>query len=164
MAEQESKHDAILKRLQIIIAILAGITTLLIGLYNVKKVVLVDKTKGSAAFTTRTDAGTIAPNTNIELYDAQNTLVASGLTGSAGQFTSKELEAGNYIVKVSLRGYEPQVLPIRIEPKKTAELQLTMRSLQTQASGAPGGNPIKSALEETGAAWIRKLAEVKKDT
>lgn len=34
---EETKHDLFLKRMQITVAILAGITTLILGIYNVKK-------------------------------------------------------------------------------------------------------------------------------
>ena len=37
MAVEETKHDLWLKRTQIIIAILAGVATLILGIYNVKK-------------------------------------------------------------------------------------------------------------------------------
>ena len=37
MAVEETKHDLWLKRIQITIAILAGLATLILGVYNVKK-------------------------------------------------------------------------------------------------------------------------------
>ncbi len=38
MSENESKRDAMLKRAQIIIGVLAGLTTLIVGAYNVKNI------------------------------------------------------------------------------------------------------------------------------
>ena len=38
MAVEETKHDLWLKRIQITIAILAGLATLIIGIYNVKNI------------------------------------------------------------------------------------------------------------------------------
>ena len=37
MAVEETKHDLWLKRIQITVAILAGLATLILGVYNVKK-------------------------------------------------------------------------------------------------------------------------------
>jgi hypothetical protein len=39
MTAEETKHDLWLKRIQITIAILAGLATLILGVYNVKKTV-----------------------------------------------------------------------------------------------------------------------------
>ena len=38
MSENESKHEVMLKRAQLIIGVLAGLTTLIIGVYNVKNI------------------------------------------------------------------------------------------------------------------------------
>jgi len=80
MTVEETKHDLWLKRVQITIAILAGLATLILGIYNVKK--------------------------NI--------------------FSNKEAE---------------QAPPPVVQKSE--------------------GSPIKSALEETGAAWIKKLGTPK---
>ena len=80
MAE-ETKHDILLKRVQIIIAIVGGIIGVLIGIYNFKKAVK----------------------------------------------------------------SEPPPAPVVVQ--------------QT----APAGGEIRSALEDAGASWIRKLAKAKED-
>ena len=38
MSENETKHEILLKRVQLVIGVLAGITTLIIGVYNVKNI------------------------------------------------------------------------------------------------------------------------------
>ena len=81
MTVEETKHDLWLKRVQITIAILAGLATLILGVYNVKKNIFSKKDSAEA----------------------------------------------------------PQVIVQR-----------------------PQESPLKSALEETGAAWIKKLGKAEK--
>ena len=38
MSENETKHEIMLKRAQLVIGVLAGLTTLIIGVYNVKNI------------------------------------------------------------------------------------------------------------------------------
>ena len=38
MSVEETKHDLLLKRVQLVIAILAGLAALAVGIYNVKKI------------------------------------------------------------------------------------------------------------------------------
>ena len=80
VAAEETKHDLLLKRIQVTIAILAGLATLILGAYNVKKT-----------------------------------------------FFSKP---------------EPVVV---------------------SAPAAPEKDPIRSALEETGASWIKKLGKTEQE-
>ena len=40
MCAEETKHDLFLKRVQVTIAILAGLTALILGIYNIKKNIL----------------------------------------------------------------------------------------------------------------------------
>ncbi len=80
MAAEETKHDLLLKRIQVTIAILAGLATLVLGVYNVNKT-----------------------------------------------FFNKA---------------EPVAAP---------------------APAAPEKDPIRSALEETGASWIKKLGKTDKE-
>lgn len=46
MAE-ETKHDLYLKRIQVILAILAGLAAVILGFYNVKKNVFTENAPGS---------------------------------------------------------------------------------------------------------------------
>lgn len=43
MTVEETKHDLFLKRIQITVAILAGLATLVVGVYNAKKLIFPEK-------------------------------------------------------------------------------------------------------------------------
>ncbi len=153
---EETKHDLYLKRIQVILAILGALAAVIIGFYNIKKNVFVDNSPGTLALSVRSDQGQSVASAHLELYDSQNAVVASSETSSDGSYTNKELAAGSYILKISSNGYEPQAATIKIDPKKTTHLELILRSLGTPKAA---GSPIKSALEDVSATWIKKLGK-----
>jgi hypothetical protein len=155
MGEETSKHEVFLKKIQLWIAVLAGATTLIVGAYNVKKIFFsAQASPGDLLLTAQTWQGSPLQGVRIEVYDSQNALIGSSKTSAAGQLTKQRLEAGNYLVKAQKDGFEPQVLPVRVISKKTTEVDLVL----TAAGAKPEAvNPIKSALEETGAAFIRNF-------
>jgi hypothetical protein len=80
----------------------------------------------------------------------------------------KDLQPGSYILKVGREAFDPQVATVSVGSKKTTDLELIL----TRRGGAQAstraratstlysqGDPIRSALEETGASWIKSLAK-----
>ena len=158
---EETKHDLLLKRTQITIAILAGIATLILGVYNVKKYVFTETSPGALVAYVRSDAGEPLARAHVELLNAQNALVTASETKKDGSYAKKDLDPGSYILKVSAAGFEPEVATVQINPKKTADFEIILREIKVaQAPPSPQpASPIKSALEEVGATWIKNLAK-----
>jgi hypothetical protein len=150
----ESKNDVLLKRIQITIAILAGLATLIVGIYNVRKNLFAGN--GNIIAMVRSDKGTAVAGAHVDLYNTQNALINASEADGEGRYESKDLESGSYILKVTASGYEPQVATVYVKEKRNTELQLTLRS----GSGRQGA-PIQSALEEVGASWIKNLGKPK---
>ncbi len=155
MAE-ETKHDLYLKRIQVILAILGGLAAVIIGFYNIRKNVFTDNTPGILAVSVRSDQGRSIAAAHIELYDSQNAVVASSETSGNGSYTDQDIVPGSYLLKITSSGYEPQAATIKIDPKKTTHLDLVLRSFGNTQSP---GSPIKSALEDVGATWIKKFGK-----
>ena len=156
MAE-ETKHDLMLKRTQVIIAILTATVGLVLGVYNMNKSMFTKNYPGDILATVRGDAGRPLGNARVELYNSGNTLLAASETHSDGVYSKKDVDAGSYVLKVSRDGYEPQVSSIQVASKKTAEFDVVLRALPS----AQAASPLRSALEETGASWIRTLGKPK---
>lgn len=150
----ESKNDVLLKRVQVTIAILAGLATLIVGVYNVRKNLFAGN--GNIVAIIRSDKGPAIAGANVDLYNAQNALLNASEADREGRYESKDVEAGTYILKVTAAGFEPQVATVYVKEKRNTELQLTLRS----GSGRQGA-PLQSALEEVGASWIQKLGKAK---
>jgi len=149
MGVEETKHDLMLRRVQVTIAILVGMVTLAVGLYNVKHTILGKKGAGNVSVHVRTDNGQPAPQATIEISRAQGGVVANAETGSDGTYAKKGLALGNYTVKAGKGGFQSDMLVFAIEPSETAELNLTLK--------ASASSPIQSAVEEVGASWIKNL-------
>jgi hypothetical protein len=118
----------------------------------------------------------------VELLTSQNVSLSTSETDRAGRYVKKDLEPGSYILKVSRATFEPQIAKVSVASKKTTDLELVLRfrtraqappspqavsTPQAQGNASPQaanippaeGNAIRSALEETGAAWIRSLGK-----
>lgn len=165
MGAEETKHDLWLKRINTWIAIVGGSVASLAGTYNFLPSFF-PPAPGHIAAVVREQGGTPVPRAHVELLTSENVLLASAETDPKGRFIRKDLEAGSYIVKVSRTAFEPQVAKVNIASKKTTDLDLVLRSRsraqapnssQPRADSQPEGNAIRSALEETGAAWIKNL-------
>ena|SRR3989338_3155621 len=151
---EESKNDLLLKRVQVTIAILGGLIALVLGLYNMKKNVL-GGGNGDIALTIQSDRRVPLEGAHVELFNSQNALVNAARTDRQGHYEKKDVPAGGYMLKVSREGFEPQAVTAQVDPKKSMDLEMVLRSLgQTQA-----GSPIRSALEEAGASWIKNLSK-----
>ena len=149
MAE-ETKHDLLIKRIQISIGILVGIVSLVLGLYNVKNTVFSKQGTGPGALSLVLHGaeGRPVPGARIELLNDRNVLVAASETDASGRYQRQGMAAGNYSLKVNKTGFEPEIVVVGVRPKDTTELTLVLRMA--------GGNPVQSALEEVGADWIKR--------
>lgn len=153
---EETKNDLLLKRVQIIITILGGIAALIIGLYNLKTIF---STSGSGSFSlnVRSERGSFIGHARVEIYNSQNAVVGSSLTGGDGNYKMKSLSAGSYTLKVSAKGFEPQAVTFRIDPKNATQLDIAMKSIGNGKSSS-----VRSAIEDVSASWIKKLATPQK--
>jgi hypothetical protein len=174
MGAEETRHDLWLKRINTWIAILGGSVASIAGTYNFLPSFF-PPAPGHIAAVVREQGGTPVPRAHVELLSSDNVLLATSETDRNGRFIRKDLEAGSYIVKVSRAAFEPQTAKVSIASKKTTDLDLVLRSRsraqvpnspqpaaisnpQPAAISQPDGSAIRSALEETGAAWIKNLS------
>jgi len=157
MTIEETKHDLFLKRAQVTIAILAGLATLILGVYNVQKTLFADKGPGALSVFVRSDKGSPVPAASIELLTMESAFVNASETQNDGKFLKNDMDAGSYQVKISRAGFEAQFMTVQIKPKKTSNLEIVLKPIP-QASASP--SPVQSALQEVGASWIKKLGKV----
>lgn len=130
------------------IAILAGLATLAVGLYNVKHTILGNKGEGTVRLRVRTDSGQPVRQAAIEISKAQGGVMANAETGPDGSYAKKGLTPGNYTVKAGKSGFQSDMQVFAIEPGETTELNLNLNA---------SSETIRSALEEVGASWIKDL-------
>jgi len=155
MGAEETRHDLWLKRINTWIGILGGSIASLVGAYN-----FFPSAPGEIAAVVREQGGAPVPRAHVELLTAQNVLLGNAETDRNGRFLKKDLEPGSYILKVSRGTFEPQIATVSVASKKTTDLELVLRSRRTQkpVTTRPPADPIRSALEETGASLIKGLA------
>lgn len=161
MSAELTRHDLWLKRLNTWIGILGGTMASIVGAYN-----FLPSAPGEIAAVVREQTGAPIPRAHVELLTSQNVLVGTSATDRGGSYIKKDLEPGSYILKVSRIAFEPQIATVRVAPKKTTNLELILRSrnrpqpsMRDQTASTSHGNAIRSALEETGASWIKNLAK-----
>jgi hypothetical protein len=176
---EETRHDLWLKRVNTWIAILGGSVASLAGAYNFYPSVF-PAAPGDISAVVRSQGGAPVSRAHVELLTSQNVLLAASETNREGRYVKKDVEPGSYILKVTRGGFEPQVATVSVAPKKTTDLELVLRSRsrtqvaasaqapaspqasatpQVAASPEPQGSPLRSALEEAGASWIKNLAK-----
>lgn len=153
-----SKQDLWLSRLNIWIAILGGAVALIIGAYNLRQTFFSDSGPGDISALVRADSGGPVSRARVELLTSQNALVGTSETGRDGRYLKKGLETGSYILKVTKSGFDPQVATVSVASKKTTDLELVLRS---QTSAQAPGSPIRSAIEEAGASFLKNLTKPK---
>lgn len=151
MPVEETQRDLTLKRFQIGLGILVGLVSLTVGVYNVKNMMFSKKGPGSVFVQVMAD-GRAVPQAAVQITTAQGGIVATSETGQDGQYTRKSLEPGHYSLKVVKAGYQPEMLLFSVDPAQSAELKLALK---------PATGSIRSALEETGASWIKELGKPK---
>ena len=155
MSENESKHDKVLKRTQMWVAVLAGFCTLVVGAYNAKNIFFTKKGPGEVHIEVRADNGQVVPQASIEIAKAQGGVVASADTRADGTYEKKGLDPGNYSLKIIKPNFQPESVFFSVEPAQTAELNIRLK---------PASSSIRSAVEEVGASWLKQIATPKSKT
>jgi len=162
MAGEQTRHDLWLKRINTWIGILGGSIASVVGAYN-----FIPSAPGDIAAIVREQSGAPVSRAHVELLTSQNVLLGAFETDRTGRYVKKDLEPGNYILKVSRPAFEPQVATVSVASKRTTNLELVLTSrshsqasMNVQAaSGSQQGGVIRSALEETGASLIKSLGK-----
>src|SRR5207244_7565635 len=163
-------HDLWLKRINTWIGILGGSVASIAGAYNFLPSFF-PAAPGNIAAVVREQGGAPVPRAHVELLTSQNVLLGTSETDRRGRYVKKNLEPGSYILKVSRAAFEPEVATVSVTSKKTTDLELVLISrsraqVSTRADAASTfpahGNAIRSALEETGASWIKNFGKSEK--
>jgi hypothetical protein len=166
MGAAETRHDLWLKRINTWIGILGGSVASVVGAYN-----FFPSGPGDIAAVVREQGGAPVPRAHVELLNSQNVLLGTSETDRRGRYVKKDLEPGSYILKVSRVAFEPEVAAVSVTSKNTTDLELVLKSrsraqASTRAEAASTfpvqGNAIRSALEETGASWIKNFGKSEK--
>jgi hypothetical protein len=164
---EETRHDLWLKRVNTWIAILGGSVASVAGAYNFYPNFF-PAAPGDISAVVRAEGGSPVSRAHVELLTSQNVLLSASETDRNGRYVKKDLEPGSYILKVSRGGFEPEVATLNVASKKTTDLDLVLRSRsrtqapaspQPVASPQPQGSALRSALEETGASWIKSFGK-----
>jgi hypothetical protein len=167
MGAEQTRHDLWLKRINTWIGIVGGSVASVAGAYNFLPSII-PPAPGEIAAVVREQAGAPVARAQVELLTSQNVLLGTSETDRNGRYVKKDLEPGSYILKVSRAASEPQVAKVTVASKKTTDLELVLRSRsraqapvsnQAASTSQAQGNAIRSALEETGAAWIKNLSK-----
>jgi uncharacterized membrane protein len=167
MGAEETRHDLWLKRINTWIGIVGGAVASVAGAYNFVPSYF-SAAPGHIAAVVREQGGAPVPRAHVELLSAQNVLLGASETDRAGRYVKKDLEAGTYTLKVSRASFEPQVAKVSVASKETTDLELILTSRnraqpvtspQAVNTYQPQSSAIRSALEETGAAWIKNLSK-----
>ena len=166
MGAAETRHDLWLKRINTWIGILGGSVASVVGAYN-----FFPSAPGDIAAVVREQGGAPVPRAHVELLTSQNVLLGTSQTDRQGRYVKKDLEPGSYILKVSRVAFEPEVATVSVTSKKTTDLELILISrsraqASTRAQAASTfpahRDAIRSALEETGASWIKNFGKSEK--
>ncbi len=157
---ENSKPDTLLKRIQISLAILTALIGLAVGVYNLKRTYLAPKGPGDILAIVKNDKEQPITGAKAELFGSENTMVAAATTQSDGVVTRKGLDPGAYTLKIQAKGFLTQSLTIQVNPQKTSSVEIVMEA----APIVSANNPIKSALEEVGASWIKTIGKPKNES
>ncbi|HEY6366406.1 MAG TPA: carboxypeptidase-like regulatory domain-containing protein [Candidatus Binatia bacterium] len=167
MGAEETRHDLWLKRINTWIGILGGSVASVAGAYNFLPSFF-PAARGDIAAVVREQGGAPIPRAHVELLTSQKVSLGTSETDRDGRYVKKDLEPSSYILKVSRAAFEPQITKVSVASKKTTDLELVLR-FRTRAQAPPSppaastsqaeGSAIRSALEETGAAWIKELGK-----
>jgi hypothetical protein len=180
---EETRYDLWLKRLNTWIAILGGSVASVAGVYNFYPSFF-PAAPGNISAVVRAHGGAAVSRAHVELLTSENILLGASDTDRDGRYVKRDVAPGSYLLKVSRGGFEPQMAKVSVASKKTTDLELVLRlrnrgqapaisqapaspqpAASPQAQASPPaevnpqaqGNAIRSALEETGASWIRSL-------
>ena len=151
MADGESKHEKALKRIQLWVAVLAGIVTFAIGAYNAKNLYFSKKGPGTIAIVAQMDNGSPIAQASIEILKVQGGVVITSSTTQDGKYETK-LEPANYNLKISKVNFQPESVFFTIEPAVKTDLNLRMK---------PVASTIRSTVEEVGSSWLKNFSSRK---
>jgi hypothetical protein len=163
MGVEGSRHDLWLNRINTWIGIIGGSLASVVGAYS-----FLPRAPGEIAAVVRQQGGAPVPSAHVELLTSENVLIGTSETDRRGRFLKKDLEPGSYVLKVSRAAFEPQIAKVIVASKKSTDLEVVLRSrsrAQTQTSpqaasaSAANGDVIRSALEETGASWLKSFGK-----
>lgn len=150
MAENEPKHEQFLKKAQLWLAVLVGVVTFAVGAYNAKNLFFSKKGPGQVSIEVRSqNGGAAVPRASLEITKAQGGVVASGDTGSDGKFEQKQIEPGNYMLRVTKASFEQETLLFTVDPGTTARLTVKLK---------PSSSSIRSTVEDVGSSWLKKFS------
>lgn len=159
---EETKHDLLLKRVQIVLAILTALVGLAVGGYNLKKSMAVTG-PGAISATVDSEKGGVVSGARVELYSGQNALLYATMSKEDGKILFKDLDPGAYFLKVQARGFQSQSLNIQVNSKKTSDVEVVLEVAVAPAVVNATSSPIRSALEEVGASWIKTIGKPKNE-
>jgi len=166
MGVEETRHDLWMKRIHTWIGILGGSIASVAAAYNFLPS-FVPTAPGQIAAVVREQSGAPISRAHVELLSSQNILLGTSETDRNGRYLKKDLQPGSYILKVRRGTLEPQVAMVSVTSKNTTDLDLVLKNRShAQAPTIPQpvspsldqGKAIRSALAETGAAWVKSLA------
>ncbi len=166
MGTEETRHDLWLKRIHTWIGILGGLIASVAAAYNFIPS-FASSAPGEIAAVVREQTGAPVPRAHVELLSSQKILLGTSETDRNGRYIKKDLQPGSYILKVRKALFEPQVAMVSVTSKNTTDLDLVLKNRshasipiipQAPSASLSQGNAIRSALEETGAAWVKSLA------
>ncbi len=162
MGAEETSHDLWLKRIHTWIGIVGGSIASLAAAYN-----FLPAAPGEIVAVVREQSGAPVARAHVELLSSQKILLGTSETDRNGRYVKKDLPPGSYILKFGKGTLEPQVAMVSVTSKNSTNLDLVLRSQsraqspmypQARSPSFAKGDTVRSALEETGAAWVKSLA------
>lgn len=155
--EIQAKKTPIIKKIETIVAILAGLATFIVGFYSIKKDLF--KGKGTIVGIVR-DFKSQHPiaEVKIEVTDPSGQLITTFKSDRNGEF-KEELKEGNYIIKVTHPSYDPQIANINITGKETSRIDLAHLPLQAKEASRSSGTSKITKNKDVGDTLKKKAVE-----
>ena len=144
----ETKQEKTLKKLQLWIAVFAGLATFIVGAYNIKNIVLSKKGPGAVLIQVSDENGQPIPSAGVQIEQVQGGVIASTSTSADGKYEQNKILPGNYSLKVEKAGFQAATMLFAIESGNKSALNVALK---------PNSSSIRSSVEEVGASWIKKL-------
>ena len=137
-----------LQTFNLAVAAIAGILSIVGGVYSLKTNVFASSASGSFKGIVR-DQALAKPLwlSSIEVTDEKGHLVDSAESGEDGAYLIKDLKEGDYLVKVSAPRHANRSKPVKIEKGKTASVNFDLAPEQTPytAPAAYTALPVQEA-------------------
>lgn len=154
--ETEVKKTSLIKQIEMIVAILAGLATFIVGFYTIKKELF--KGKGTVVGVVR-DFRSQNPiaEAKIEITDQSGQLLTTLKSGGNGEFTN-ELNEGSYIIKVIHPSYEPQIANINILRKETSKIEIALVPVRARETSRSTEEPKTTKKSSEVKDTLRKKA------